>query len=240
MVTCPACKTEVPAESAFCPSCGAAISPQTPVPPAAPGWAPGAATASADLKALLLIGAIGAFTVLLLTILSMVQMFVGMMSQALRIAIAILGLGGLIGLGVGLFGFKRATDNAFAMPAAVALFLAALIALTPLLALAARSRGILELALYGAPIVSLIAWSLCGVAALTARKTLGAGISNLSGYALLASGVWEVVALIMMLSDILRSRSSAQVFLILGILFLLVRMAGVGGLAAAFLRLRRA
>jgi hypothetical protein len=189
--------------------------------------------------ALLLIGAIGAFTVLLLTILSLVQMFVGMKGQALGIAIAILGLGGLIGLGVGFLGFKRASDNAFAVPAAVALFLAALVALTPLLALAARSRTILQVALYGAPIVSLIAWSLCGLTALSAKKALGSGIATLSGYTLLASGVWEVVALVMMLAGAITSRSSAQVFLVLGIFFMVVRMVGVGGLAAAFLKLRR-
>lgn len=238
MSACTSCGTEIPSDATFCPACGATAAGAGAPPPAASSAGP-VATAG-DAGGLLTVGTIGAYTMVLVSILAIVRQFGGMRSQALVIVLAILGLGGLIGLGVGLLGHKKASGNGLAGTAAVALFIAAVLALTPLIAFAARSRGLMYIVVYGLPIVSLVAWSLTGVVGLQSKQWFGDGVGSVVGWTLIASAVWELIAMLVLVSGGIRSMGALKTIQIVSLLFTLARAGGLVALAMGFQKLRSA
>jgi hypothetical protein len=190
-----------------------------------------------DAGGLLLFGAIGCFAMVLVVILAILPML-RVQSMAIMWAQAILGFAALIGIGVGFLGFEKATGLGLAKAVGITLFVGAFLMVLPVIAYAARSRGLLQVALIGAPVIGLIAWSLAGIVAFGAKQHLGSGLATTIGVTLIASAIWDLVSLILLLSRAVRGRGAAEVIMIVGIIFLVARLVGLVSYGTSFIKLR--
>lgn len=173
----------------------------------------------------------------LVVILAILPML-GVRSMAIMWAGGILGFAGLVGLGVGFLGFEKTTGMGLATAAGIALFVCAFLMVLGVIAVAARSRDLSQVALIGAPVIGLIAWSLAGIVAFRANQHLGSGLATAIGVTLIASAVWDLVSISVLLSPAAPGRGGVEVIRILGILFLVARLVGLVGYGTSFIQLR--
>jgi len=217
--------------------------PVAPPPPAyqpPPTFQPAPSAAQSDMGTFLLIGAIGAFTTAGVTAMQLLPMAKWMGRSgagAMLIAIAVLGLAGLIGMGIGMLGYARKTNVPIAKAAGIMLFILAAFALLPVLAQSARSRTLMKVIMYGSPFISAVVWTLVGQAMLGARSLLG-GPAAAIGWVLMATAGIDIVLFVMGVSGGIRSRSMVEIAQTLLYVSIASRMLAIGGVGAMLLQAR--
>jgi hypothetical protein len=199
-------------------------------PPPAQYAAPSTPAVSADTKTFLLIGAIGAFATVVVVGLQFAGPMAMFRNQAMLILAAVLGLGGLVGLGVGMMGFSKATGVATAKPAGILLFVCAALALFPLIAMMAKSRGLMQFVVYVVPVAGAAAWLLVGTSFQAASDRLGS-MAKLVGVAILAVATVELIVFFLGVSRAIRGRSAAEVlqvvmYILTGVKLVAIILAG--------------
>jgi hypothetical protein len=180
-----------------------------------------------------MVGGIGAFAMVAVQIAMLLLLF-GVGSQAIMYAVAILGLGSFIGMGVGFLGYQKHTGNGLAMGVAILFFLMALLAVLPVIA---RSRAMLPVIVYVVPILGFITWTLTGIIGLGAERVFG-GTAKIIGITMLVAGIWQVISLVVTLSA--RSMGAMNAMRYASIAIILVHMVGLILLGLGFMKSREA
>lgn len=206
----------------------------SPPPPAGPppqfDAAYRAPQSAGDTGVFLLIGAVGAFAMALVTGLQ----FARGGGQGLMYANAIVGLAGLIALGLGFLAFGKKTGIGAAKQAAMILFVSAGVALLPLLAVSMRSKELFKIVLYAAPIISAASWGLVGQTMLAAKSRLG-DMAKIIGIVLLVCVLFDLTTFFLLLAKV-RSRALGETLQVLMYVFTTARLLALIGIGTLFLQ----
>ena len=196
----------------------------------------GGGAASSDVSAFLLVGAIGAFLMIGIVGAGMAQKAL-MRSQSMLILVALLGLGGLVGLGVGMLGLARAANVPQARAAGIVLFVAAALALLPMVAMMAKSFGMLRMGIMGGMLVGAVAWSLVGFSLQAAAATAGT-LAKVAGVLLLISAFFDLAMFVVSQAMLIDSRGVMETVQMLSYGFAGLRIVGLLLTGVVLLQLR--
>lgn len=191
---------------------------------------------SSDVGAFLLIGAIGAFLMVGIVGAGMAQMAL-LRSQSMLILVALLGLGGLVGLGVGMLGLARAANVAQAKAAGIVLFVAAALALLPMVAMMAKSLGMLRVGIMGGMLVGAIAWALVGFSVQSAAALAGT-LAKVAGVLLILSAFFDLAMFVISQAKLIKGRSAMETVQAIGYVFAGLRIVGLILTGVVLLQLR--